>query len=98
MWVATDVPKPNSERAPALPPIPLTNSVPSTGTTKFTRSPAGATGVAAENSEVLFVLSVAVAVIHSPALVTEANATLKVAFPVPSVVTVVEPRYRSPSP
>src|SRR5437867_2027330 len=47
---------------------------------------------AAENSEVLFTGSVAVAVNRDPAANVTGNATLKPAFPEPSVVTFVEPR------
>ncbi len=46
----------------------------------------------AANSEVLPAASVAVALMPSPTLVAPSPAVMNEAFPLPSVVTVVEPR------
>ena len=45
-----------------------------------------------ENSEVLPLGSVAVALIHSPGVVAARPLTLKLALPEPSVITLAEPR------
>ena len=62
------------------------------------QSAAAATVMHAENSEVLFVGSVAVATTTLPAGTLTGSVTLIVAFPLPSVVTLLEPRNAVPSP
>ena len=52
----------------------------------------------AENSEVLLLRSVAVAVTTSPTVTVVAKLAVKPALPVPSVVTSLKPRNVSPSP